>query len=223
MQNQRGLETANEAWNEILSGKLRGFSIHAEIEKNGSHKEGEILVLDKLRFFEISVCSKNSAVNKQSMFEVISKCEENEGGKNMDEVENEIETEGVITEIAKDEDEMEKRMDSLEKKLDDFISAFKDGKYPMPGAKKSESAPEPQFSLNNELSMIRKAVSDRDALMRESTKEFEDVKKLLSALGERIKKIEEIPQDRKTVISQEKILLPEYEDFVIEKDEIYVI
>jgi len=71
------LEIANKVWEDILSGKLNGFSIHAEIDPNGYHYEDGVLVIDNMNLFEISVT--NSPVNELARFRIISK-----GSKNYD-------------------------------------------------------------------------------------------------------------------------------------------
>jgi len=76
------LEIAKETWKKIEDGEIRGFSIGGEIIEE--HEECDdkkcIKVIDKINLFEISVCS--SPVNKDSGFEIVSKCYVSEMLKN---------------------------------------------------------------------------------------------------------------------------------------------
>lgn len=68
------INAANDAWEMILSGEMRGFSIGGEvIKEHGEATKGgrEWTVLDKINLFEVSICS--FPANEKSGFIVISK------------------------------------------------------------------------------------------------------------------------------------------------------
>ena len=276
------LETADEVWEQILNNELNGFSIHAEIAKDGMHKEGDVLVIDKLNLFEISVT--NSPVNKYARFDVISKSNKNvnnveNGGVKMAEdgkvellnVEEEVDK---IESIASDEEvedlelstaekseeveeveetevvestnlevvkDIEDRVDKLEKQMAAVLKLLK--KYPYPGMypypeKKSEDVEEEKLEiaeLKNELKnaksneklsddivVIKKAISERDTVVADVTKEFSDLKKVLSGFDERIKNIENIPQRKTQVDFKDETETNEVDPYIqVENGEIY--
>ena len=281
------LETANEVWKEILNNDLNGFSIHAEIAKDGMHKEEDILVIDKLNLFEVSIT--NSPVNKYARFDIMSKSNKNvdnveSGGVKMAEDEkvellsleeeiNEIESidskkeiedlelstaeksecvEGGVEaiadnivepdnlEIVKD---MEARVARLEKQMAAVLKLLKKspGSYPYP-EKKSEDVGEEKLyideikneiknelknaksdkKLNDDVAVIKKAISERDTVVADITKEFSDLKSVLSGFDERIKTIENIPQRKTQVDFKDETVTGEIDPFIrVENGEIY--
>lgn len=64
---RQDLMIAEEMWKRILAGDVKGFSIHGEVLN--SHKDKGILFVDKLNFYEITICK--TPVNTSSGFEVI--------------------------------------------------------------------------------------------------------------------------------------------------------
>jgi HK97 family phage prohead protease len=268
------LETANEIWEQILNNELNGFSIHAEITKDGMHKEGDILVVDKLNLFEISIT--NSPVNELARFDIISKSKNvnnvknvKNGGVKMAEdekvelfnVEEEIDkiesidsngedlelstaekSEDVETAVETVENEVaettnpeiiksiEDRVKKLEKQMAEILKLLK--KYPSPGmypypekksresgefekSEKSNDTEETKLEMAelinelreaksnekfaNDIAVIKKAISERDTVVKDITKEFGDLEKVISGFDERIKNMENIPQ-RKTQV-----------------------
>ena len=288
------LETANEVWEQILKNELNGFSIHAEIAKDGMHKENDILIIDKLNLFEISIT--NSPVNKYARFDVISKSKSNKnvnnvesGGAKMVEDEkvellsieeevNEIESidsgekvedlelstaeksaveEAVETietteievaepanlEISKD---IEARVAKLEKQMTGVLKILK--KYPMPGSypypeKKSEENKEnaeekielaalkndlkdlkSNEKFNNDIAVVKKAISERDTVVADITKEFGDLKKAILEFDVRIKKMEDIPQRKTQVDFKDEAGVDESDPLIqVENGDIYLL
>ena len=64
---RQDLMIAEEMWKQILAKNIKGFSIHGEVLN--SHKDKSISFVDKLNFYEITVCKM--PVNASSGFEVI--------------------------------------------------------------------------------------------------------------------------------------------------------
>lgn len=70
---RQDLETANEVWDMVVDGQLRGFSISGEVieEHNECNEQSCFNVIDKINIFEVSLCQY--PVNKLSGFVVVSK------------------------------------------------------------------------------------------------------------------------------------------------------
>jgi HK97 family phage prohead protease len=72
------IEVANELWEQILKGKVNGFSIGCELltdPRTVCDSNGCVDVIDKINILEVSVC--NFPVNKLSGFTIISKSDSN--------------------------------------------------------------------------------------------------------------------------------------------------
>jgi len=135
---RKDLQSANEVWDAILKNEINGFSIGCEVLN--SHKKCDenkcITILDEINIFEVSVCTE--PVNQKSGFIVISKSqfEKFHGDIDMLNVDNKSER-NMVEEIKKAETpctnctepivelSIEERLESLEKKMLDFLEMAK--------------------------------------------------------------------------------------------------
>lgn len=230
------LEIANEIWDRILKGKLHSFSIHAEVPKNGTHKEGDVLVIDKLNLFEISVT--DSPANDESNFIVVKKG----GVKLEDELQK---TEEEVTKQDTSQDNYPMVMPKILETLKEILETLKDIKSMMNTTEKSNPSVADIFAKNDDEShetietkknesnksvdTIEKSLKTRDEIISglsgqieisnktlgEVTSRLENIAKQLEETNARVKKLEEIPEPQKTItksaqseveVSQFKIL-----------------
>ena len=147
------LESANVLWQDILDGKLNGFSIAGEVILSHDECDSDkcVRVIDKMNMFEVSVC--HGPVSKRSGFIILSKSD--------DECLCDVNIENEEKQMTKEEDVVSKDEDCVDCKAEDDTQ-----EQPLTENKSEE----PEISVKDQLDSILRDIEAMKGTLSELVK-----------------------------------------------------
>jgi HK97 family phage prohead protease len=190
---RKKLKVADEIWEKIINGTLRGFSIGAEIIKRHTEQSADklISIIDKLNIFEVSLCF--NPTNSKSNFSVITKSKAEELGMY---VRNDISKGSVdmVNEPIKEAESIPKiettiSLDDRVKALEDkilSITTFTDRIIALEGLiKPSQEQPKIEKSKDIPIEDINIAIKARDEIINGYELKIKELELKIKELGEK--------------------------------------